>query len=146
MQPLVGLRDGFLVIGAGLYFVGYIVWSIYAWIQNLGLLPVLSTQYISPERQSACFFLIAGVLARGLWVTRTRLHAWLDPSVEWKLAVRWLIAVICNLTFLIVIVSSVVQSEGVIWLIGFMCSRSLHFHGACSGGSEVCAGGLCPTC
>ena len=45
LKPFAGLRDGLLVVGAGLYGIGYLVWSIRAWWEGLGLLPVLSAQY-----------------------------------------------------------------------------------------------------
>lgn len=39
-------RDGFLVGSAGLYSLGYLVWSYNAWRNNLGQLPALEFQYL----------------------------------------------------------------------------------------------------
>jgi hypothetical protein len=39
-------RDGFLVLVAVAYVVGYVVWSLHAWQDHLGLLPALRFQYI----------------------------------------------------------------------------------------------------
>lgn len=41
------LRDGILVFGGATYGLGYIVWSIHAWKENLGLLPALEPQYLA---------------------------------------------------------------------------------------------------
>jgi hypothetical protein len=38
-------RDGILVVGGALYILGYIVWSINAYINKLGLLPAFESQY-----------------------------------------------------------------------------------------------------
>ena len=39
-------RDGFLVVGAILYGLGYLVWSYNAWRNHLGQLPALEFQYL----------------------------------------------------------------------------------------------------
>jgi hypothetical protein len=39
-------RDGFLISGAVLYGLGYLVWSYNAWRNNLGQLPALEFQYL----------------------------------------------------------------------------------------------------
>jgi hypothetical protein len=39
-------RDGFLISGAVLYGLGYLVWSYNAWRNNLGQLPALEFQYV----------------------------------------------------------------------------------------------------
>ncbi len=38
-------RDGLLVIGSGVYILGYLVWSFNAFQNNLGLLPAIESQY-----------------------------------------------------------------------------------------------------
>jgi len=40
------LRDGFLVAGGAVYVLGYLVWSVHAWQEGLGLLPALELQYL----------------------------------------------------------------------------------------------------
>src|SRR5881397_1154408 len=39
-------RDGFLISGAVLYGLGYLVWSYNAWRNHLGQLPALEFQYV----------------------------------------------------------------------------------------------------
>src|SRR5689334_22805113 len=39
-------RDGFLVAGAALYGLGYLVWAYNAWKNGLGPLPALEFQYL----------------------------------------------------------------------------------------------------
>src|SRR5205814_484583 len=46
LKQLVGLRDVFLFLGGASYVLGYIVWCLHAWQENLGLLPALQFQYI----------------------------------------------------------------------------------------------------
>ena len=124
LQPIVGLRDGvlglrdgFLVLGAGLYAIGYVVWSLYAWLLGLGLLPVLSTQYIIAGITIGVFVVTAWLLASGLWLARSRLHAWLDKTNEWRLTLRWGLAALCNLAMLTFIVCSFTNPERAVWLI-----------------------------
>lgn len=45
LEWLGNLRDGILVSVAIFYAAGYLVWAIYAWQNNLGLLPALELQY-----------------------------------------------------------------------------------------------------
>jgi hypothetical protein len=45
LEWLGNLRDGILVSVAIFYAAGYLVWAIYAWQNNLGLLPALEFQY-----------------------------------------------------------------------------------------------------
>jgi hypothetical protein len=40
-------RDGLLVLVTVVYVLGYLVWSIHAWVNNLGLLPALEPQYLA---------------------------------------------------------------------------------------------------
>ena len=39
-------RDGFLIAGAVLYGLGYVVWSYNAWRNHLGQLPAIEFQYL----------------------------------------------------------------------------------------------------
>lgn len=45
-QKLGDLRDPLLVLASVIYGVGYFVWSIHAYSENLGLLPALEPQYL----------------------------------------------------------------------------------------------------
>ena len=45
LRPLSAMRDGLLVASGIVYVLGYLVWSLNAWINNLGLLPALEFQY-----------------------------------------------------------------------------------------------------
>lgn len=45
LEHLGKIRDGVLRFAPMLYILGYIEWSIYAWKENLGFLPVLNSQY-----------------------------------------------------------------------------------------------------
>ncbi|HEX4603429.1 MAG TPA: hypothetical protein VH724_05495 [Candidatus Angelobacter sp.] len=46
LQKLGDLRDPFLVLASVIYGVGYFVWSIHAYQEDLGLLPALEPQYL----------------------------------------------------------------------------------------------------
>lgn len=47
LKNLGGLRDGLLVLVSLVYVLGFSVWSVVAWINNLGALPVLDAQYFT---------------------------------------------------------------------------------------------------
>jgi hypothetical protein len=65
MQKLGGLRDPLLVLASAIYGVGYFVWSLHAYHENLGLLPALEPQYM-----------VAGIVpALILWI------AWLGRKI-----------------------------------------------------------------
>ena len=40
-------RDGLLLVGGGLYFLGYLSWALYGGFNNIGWIPVLDTQYFA---------------------------------------------------------------------------------------------------
>jgi hypothetical protein len=98
LKPVVGLRDGVLVVGAGLYGLGYMAWALYAWAQGLGPLPVLSTQYVLAGATIGIFLGMAWIVINGLWMGRSRLHAWLETPTELRLTVRWLLVFARDLT------------------------------------------------
>jgi len=52
-------RDGFLVSGAVLYGLGYLVWSFNAWENGLGQLPALEFQYLVAGIMPALIILVA---------------------------------------------------------------------------------------
>jgi hypothetical protein len=94
VSSLAHWRDGSLVIGGALYFLGYLAWCLHAWWINLSLLPALSSQYIMAGGILGSF-LVAIAILRFL---RECLLVWLDPPVKWKLLARWaiLVALICE--------------------------------------------------
>jgi len=98
LTPLVGLRDVALVVGAGLYLVGYVVWSLYAGLEGLGLLPVLSAQYVAAGATIGVFLGLAWIVIGGLWMARSRLHTWLETPTEVRLTIRWILVFVLYLT------------------------------------------------
>jgi hypothetical protein len=80
LRPFVELREGFLVVVACLYGLGYITWSIYAIKEGLGLLPLLSTQYILAGAVMGVFLVVAWESTTGLWKSRARFHLWLGST------------------------------------------------------------------
>src|SRR5271165_4721145 len=98
LTPLVGLRDVALVVGAGLYLVGYVVWSLYAGLEGLGLLPVLSAQYVAAGATIGVFLVLAWIVIGGLWMARSRLHTWLETPTEVRLTIRWILVFVLYLT------------------------------------------------
>jgi hypothetical protein len=75
------LRDGLLVTATILYILGYIIWAINAWQWNLGLLPVLESQYflagIVPALSLAASYFAA---IRGFPLLRKKVIIFLKPS------------------------------------------------------------------
>ena len=45
LKPIGELRDGALVLVSVTYITGYMVWSLNAWVNQLGVLPVIDSQY-----------------------------------------------------------------------------------------------------
>ncbi len=45
LENLGKIRDGLLLLISAIYALGYIVWAIFAWRNNLGFMPVLQSQY-----------------------------------------------------------------------------------------------------
>lgn len=74
------LRNGILVSASMVYILGYMIWAFHAWISNLGLLPLIDSQYFIAG------ILPAAVLVIVFWaVVNTRRFvdftaAFLDPS------------------------------------------------------------------
>jgi hypothetical protein len=46
LERLGKVRDGILIVGGTLYVLGYVVWSVHALNEGLGLLPALELQYL----------------------------------------------------------------------------------------------------
>ena len=99
LKRLAGLRDGILVVSAGLYVIGYLLWSLYAWSEGLGLLPVLSAQYFAVAITMAAFPISAWGLILGLWRARAGLHEWFRTPTEARRTIRWLIVLVFYLSF-----------------------------------------------
>lgn len=78
-------RDGALLVAGLLYVLGYVVWSIYAWRNHLGILPALQAQY----------FLAGLVPLAILWATMSAAHVlnfgrgWLQRAQGTKRWVRY---------------------------------------------------------
>lgn len=109
LAPFVGLRDGFLVVGAGLYALGYFAWALYAWANGLGLLPVLSAQYVAAGATIGLFLLSAWLIVDGLWLAQKRLHLWLDEPTEERLTARWILALVCFVAGVVFITSAILR-------------------------------------
>ena len=119
LAPFVGLRDGFLVVGAGLYAIGYFAWSVYAWANGLGLLPVLSAQYVAAGATIGLFLLFAWLVVGGLWLAQKRLHLWLDKPTDERLTARWILALVCSVAGF-VFVTAVVLGKFLPWWLPMM--------------------------
>jgi hypothetical protein len=123
LRPFVGLRDGFIVMGACVYFLGYILWALYAALEHLGNVPLLSTQYLTAGTIVGAFLAIAWFIGRGLWWTREFIASWLDPTihweptVQWKLTLAWCLQRVSTLAFLTFAFSSFVINDDRIGLI-----------------------------
>ncbi len=104
LKPFAGLRDGLLVLGAGLYGIGYLVWSIRAWWEGLGLLPVLSAQYFVAGATVATAILVALGVVLIPWRVRARVHSWLSKPTEPRPTIRWLVALTLYLSVIALIV------------------------------------------
>jgi hypothetical protein len=98
-KPLIQIRDVVLAYGALLYLVGFVVWSVYAWSDGLGVLPLLSAQYILAGLTVGLFSAIGYALAAGIRVGRKRLHAWLSGPGELISNIKWGIYILSVLFF-----------------------------------------------
>jgi len=85
------IRDAFLVIAGLLYLLGYGVWSVHAWRNNLGLLPLLDAQYLLAGFIVACILLTGASCAWGAWWVRERIPGTLTRERArrgWRKALR----------------------------------------------------------
>jgi hypothetical protein len=105
------VRDWALLASAFLYGLGYITWSLYAWSNDLGVLPLLSTQYVLAGLMAGTLGIIGIVLICLIWWLRRLLRSW--PSHrKWKsnsdelvLSIGWLLRQIRNVSFVIFFVA-----------------------------------------
>lgn len=94
LSPLTKLRDGFLVVAVIVYILGYLVWSLNAWVNNLGLLPALEFQYlVAGVFPALVIWLIYIGIRNGRRIVEN-LPKWLGPNVKGGLLfLRWLVRV-----------------------------------------------------
>ncbi len=74
------LRDGFLVIGAIIYFLGYTVWAINAYQNNLGLLPIVEVQYFVAGTLLAFFIMVLVLTFKGSIVLKKMIRDWVGST------------------------------------------------------------------
>lgn len=106
-----GIRDGVLVVASILYVFGYFAWSIYAYQNNLGLLPILESQYLIAGIVPALIVLLLCSVIRGIIRFRQRTQRWLaQAEAEWELTLRDTLVAIFHLSFFVFFVSGVFAS------------------------------------
>ncbi len=89
------LRDGLLVGATFLYGLGYFVWSLNAWMNNLGILPLIESQYLVTGVVPALILWLGYLGVRPLRRLMDYLPSWIGPGVKgWKLVGR-LLTVAC---------------------------------------------------
>jgi hypothetical protein len=66
VQRIGNLRDGLIVLGTGVYLLGYLSWAHYAVTYELGLIPALDAQYFTASIVPALIILSLYLSARGL--------------------------------------------------------------------------------
>lgn len=71
-------RDGILVVGGALYILGYIVWSINAFVNKLGLLPAFESQYFIAGIVPLVIIFLAVLLIRLSWKKNPHFPSWLN--------------------------------------------------------------------
>ena len=76
VKRIAQLRDVILVGGTLLYILGYIVWALNAWANNLGLLPALQAQYLISGIPPALIIVLAWIAIEG----SKRFTCWLQSS------------------------------------------------------------------
>lgn len=87
-QSLSGLRDLILVVAGACYGVGYLVWSVHAWLRNLGHLPALRFQYFTAGAIPILFVLALYGLLWGLFRLRRVIASWTDEQRGFRWLVR----------------------------------------------------------
>ena len=94
-------RDGILVLGGTLYILGYVVWSINAFINKLGLLPAFESQYFIAGIVPFVIIFFGSVLVRLAWKNNLHLPSWLNiwKANLWKTLLQALIVLIAQIYF-----------------------------------------------
>lgn len=98
LSPLAKLRDGLLVTAVIVYILGYLVWSLNAWVNNLGLLPALDFQYFVAGIFPALLIWLVYIGVRNGRRLSENFTKWLDPDAKGRLRyLQWFIRLINNL-------------------------------------------------
>jgi hypothetical protein len=105
--PYDRVRDAFLVSAGLLYLLGYAVWSMHAWRNNLGLLPLLEAQYLLAGFIVACILLGGVACAWVAWWVRERIPGTLTPErarTGWRKVLRraWLTVIVASFAGLLI--------------------------------------------
>jgi hypothetical protein len=72
-------RDGFLVVGAAVYALGFVTWAIHSWRFGIGYIDVFKAQYIVAGLLPT--FLISGSL---IYISQARPHSQEQSGVKWR--------------------------------------------------------------
>lgn len=89
LKRLGDLRDGFLIGGGVLYILGYIVWSLNALRNNMGLLPALDSQYFLAGIVPAIILWLLIVGIRSVKRFIEKLPEWFSTNKkEWKVTLH----------------------------------------------------------
>jgi hypothetical protein len=102
-------RDGALVIGGILYVLGYIVWSINAWKNKLGLLPALDAQYFIAGIIPTLIIVLVYIGIRFSLDYSRPLPDWINPAanlIGWKLVLRRVLLTVLYIVYLLPAVMS----------------------------------------
>ncbi len=127
LQQIGVARDGLLVTASALYLLGYLVWSIHAAINHLGLLPAIDSQYFAAGIIPFLIITVTYPLVKGIEKIRQVLLTWYkqDSKSKSRLTVR----VAFGLYFLALIIVFLAKVFGVvlptIWI--YVTSPSLLF-------------------
>ena len=105
-----------ILIAAGLaYVVGYVVWSINAWGNNLGVLPALELQYVIAGFIPVIVFMIArGIWVNGKWFLQIKWPSVVSQEATgWKLILRLGVIIVFLFSLLGVVISSILS---ILWV------------------------------
>jgi hypothetical protein len=108
---LKSVRDWALIAGAFLYRLGYLTWSLYAWANDLGALPLLSTQYLLAGLMAGAFGVLGIAFIWSIWWLRHLFRSW--PSRRrWRsntddvvLVIGWILRQIRNVSFAVFMIA-----------------------------------------
>jgi hypothetical protein len=98
-KNLTGIRDLILVAGAGCYIFGYLLWAFFGWLFGLGVLPVLSAQFIVSGMLFAALVGSAVALSYFIWHLRQRLEGWFRLDTRLGRVYRYSIALVVLVLF-----------------------------------------------
>lgn len=86
MRTAAQVRDLLLIAITGVYALGFGLWSVYAWRQGLGSLPIANTQYfIAGFPILAVLFLVYSIFKSRRW-----LESWASVNVRRRRSIVWL--------------------------------------------------------